>query len=308
MKQGEAPPKGAWTGALGGVKAPEPILLPDPVGRFAKTSARLARLAQGHPMEAWLSFMGRVVEAQKAAAAALPSLAGPDDADVRIAVEARVPPIAADGWRREPVWRDGLRLMMDCFDAAVLPGAAATVIADLRARDAAAVEALADAFLRGRLGAGDVGAAFWIAAALQLHFTRLAASLRPDALRLLEQRGLCPCCGSTPSAGLVRASGQTPGARYLHCSLCSTAWSHVRAICVTCGGSRTLTLRGIDGDAGIVKAETCDECRAYAKLCYEAKDTKADPYADDLASLALDVMVSEAGWARHAPNPLLLVA
>ena len=61
------------------------------------------------------------------------------------------------------------------------------------------------------------------------------------------------------------------------------------------------------GDAGAVKAETCDECGTYAKLFYEAKDPGIDPYADDLASLALDLMVSEAGWARHAPNPLLLV-
>ena len=308
MKQGGAAPTGAWTGAaVGGVKAPEPILLPDPVSRFARTSARLARLAEGHPMQSWLRFMGLVADAQRFAAAALPPVAGPDEADVSLAVEARVPPIAADGWRRDPVWRDGLRLLVDRLDEAAPTGAAATVIADVGARDEEAVEALADAFLRGRLDAGEVGAAFWIAAALQVHFTRLAATLGADSLRLLEQRGLCPCCGSTPSAGLVRESGRTPGARYLHCSLCSTAWNRARVVCITCGGSRTLKLMGIDGDAGVVKAETCDECRTYAKLCYEAKDTGADPYADDLGSLALDVMVSEAGWSRHAPNPLLLM-
>ena len=27
----------------------------------------------------------------------------------------------------------------------------------------------------------------------------------------------------------------------------------------------------------------------------------------DLATLGLDVLVAEAGWSRHAPNPLLLV-
>ena len=57
----------------------------------------------------------------------------------------------------------------------------------------------------------------------------------------------------------------------------------------------------------MVKAETCDACHTYAKMLYQAKDTEADPYADDLASLGLDIMVAEAGWARHAPNPLLLV-
>ena len=105
----------------------------------------------------------------------------------------------------------------------------------------------------------------------------------------------------------MTGAGQNPGARYLYCSLCSTGWNYSRAVCVACGGSRTLALRGIEDDAGLVKAETCDECGTYSKMLYEAKDMQADPYADDFATLGLDVMVGEAGWARHAPNPLLLV-
>jgi FdhE protein len=68
-----------------------------------------------------------------------------------------------------------------------------------------------------------------------------------------------------------------------------------------------LALKSIEGDNGAVKAETCVSCRTYAKLLYEAKDTQVDPFADDLATLALDVLVGEAGWSRHAPNPLLLI-
>jgi FdhE protein len=81
----------------------------------------------------------------------------------------------------------------------------------------------------------------------------------------------------------------------------------VRAVCITCGEARGLSLQGIDGDAGIVKAETCTLCQTYAKMLYQAKDTNADPFADDLASLGLDILVAEAGFARHAPNALLLV-
>jgi FdhE protein len=58
----------------------------------------------------------------------------------------------------------------------------------------------------------------------------------------------------------------------------------------------------------VVKAETCDECRSYAKMLYQSRDANVDPYADDLATLGLDFLVAEAGWARHAPNPLLLMA
>ena len=158
------------------------------------------------------------------------------------------------------------------------------------------------------MAGSDAGAALYIAASLQVYFTRLAAALDAPSLRLLQKRGSCPCCGSTPVSGVVTATGQTPGTRYLYCSLCSTAWSHVRAVCITCGGSRTLSLRGIEGDSGAIKAETCDECHTYAKMLYQAKDMQVDPFADDLATLGLDVLVAEAGWARHAPNALLLVA
>ena len=78
-------------------------------------------------------------------------------------------------------------------------------------------------------------------------------------------------------------------------------------MCITCGESRAISLEGIEGDAGIVKAETCGDCRTYAKMIYQAQDMKADSVADDLASLGLDVLVAEAGWSRHAPNPLLLI-
>ena len=61
-------------------------------------------------------------------------------------------------------------------------------------------------------------------------------------------------------------------------------------------------------DAGAVKAETCDACRTYAKMLYEGRDMQVDPTADDLASLGLDLLIAESGWARHAPNPLLLTA
>jgi FdhE protein len=81
----------------------------------------------------------------------------------------------------------------------------------------------------------------------------------------------------------------------------------VRAVCVTCGQSRPLTLEGIEGDSGAVKAEACNECHSYAKMLYQARDLDVDPFADDHATLGLDILVAEAGWSRHAPNPLLLV-
>jgi FdhE protein len=309
VRQGEVASQGKWTGSpVGGVKAPDALILPDPARRFATTAARLETLATGHPMEDWLRFMAKLAHAQHVSATGLEPVASPELSVVEQAVDAGMPPLAADGHRRASAWRDGLALLLDSFNGGSMPPQVQTVIAQLRARDAAAIECLADAFLHGSVEVADAGPVLYVAAALQVYFTRMAAGLPASRLRLLPQRGLCPCCGSTPSVGLVTATGQTSGARYLYCSLCSTAWNHVRAVCITCGDSRAISLEGIEGDAGIVKAETCGSCHTYAKIIYQARDMKADPFADDLASLGLDILVAEAGWPRHAPNPLLLVA
>jgi FdhE protein len=306
VRQGEATPKSGWTGnPLGGVKAPEALMLPDPATRFARTAVRLEALSDGHPMTEWLRFMGQLAQAQDVAARELRPFAGPDQTAVDQAVEARMPPLAADGHRRDRAWRDGLTILLDDINRASIPQPARAVIAKLSHCETGALEALADEFLHGAVT--DAGAALYVAAALQVYFTRLAAALLAASLRLLPQRGLCPCCGSTPVSGVVTASGRTPGTRYLYCSLCATAWNHVRATCITCGETRSLSLKGIEDDSGAIKAETCNECHTYAKMLYQARDMNVDPFADDLATLGLDLLVAEAGWARHAPNPLLLV-
>jgi FdhE protein len=312
MRQGEAArPAGSWIGnPQGGVSAPDPLILPDPLTRFAATARRLRALSDGHPMADWLRFMASLAQAQHQAVGALQPLGRPDVAQVRLAVEARMPPLAADGHARNPLWRQGLAVLVDRAGdqdiGETIPAEARTVMQRLGARAPAEVEKLADDFLSGAVAPVDTGAALYVAAALQVYFTCLAATLSEPELRLLPERSLCPCCGSPPVSGVVTASGPTPGTRYLHCSLCSTAWNHVRAVCITCGGSRTLSLVAIEGGSGAVKAEVCRECHSYAKMLYQLQDMAIDPVADDLASLGLDLLVAESGSSRHAPNPLVL--
>lgn len=308
MRQGEVAPKGQWRGsATGGVEAPAPILLPDPRRRFAITADRLLSLAEGHPMAGWLTFMAGLARAQHVAATATLELIVPDPASIERSVGARMPPLAADSHARARSWYDGLMIMLDAIDPELCPPPAQALIDMLQDASAEAIEQLASAFLSGDIAAEDAGPAVFVAAGLQVYFTRLAAALPVSELRLLPERSLCPCCGSLPSAGLVTATGKTPGTRYLHCSLCSTAWNHVRTLCITCGDSRDLSLKSIEGDNGVIVAESCGACMTYSKLLYQAKDMQADPVADDLASLGLDLLLAEAGWSRHAPNPLVLI-
>jgi FdhE protein len=318
VRQGEVAPKGGWAGnPMGGVTVPAALFLPDPATIFSRRSARLDALAAGHPMAEWLRFMARLARAQHEVATRLGAKTlgatalgkvegGPGTQEVEQAVAARMPPLAADGHRRHARWRDGLAMLLDAIDSPANPAPAQAAIDRLRCLDACAVERLADRFLLGGVDREDAGTVLYVTAALQVWFAMLAAGLPEPSLRLLPQRGLCPCCGSTPVAGVVTGAGSNPGTRYLHCSLCATSWTHVRAVCISCGQSRSLSQRAIEGRSGSVKAETCDECQSYAKMLYQAKDMQVDPFADDLASLGLDIMVAEAGWSRHAPNPLLL--
>ena len=188
VRQGETAPKGGWIGnASGGVKAPEPIVLPDPGRRFSRTAERLERLADGHAAEGWLAFMAEASRAQAAAAAKLPCAS-------RRPTRPPSPRRSRRAFRRSPptgiaATRPGataLRRCIESFDATAAPASAAATIAEMRRRDPAQIESLADAFLRGGVDPADAGAAFWIAAALQVYFTRLAATLagrRPQAAR-----------------------------------------------------------------------------------------------------------------------------
>ena len=280
------------------VGQPVAIVLPDPTTLFARRADRLASLAGGHPMADWLRFMARVARAQHDAVLAL----APVDA---VDVIEGIAPLATDGHRRNPDWREGLHLLLRALDDTTLPDQAGEALRQVQARDPAALESLADGCLHGGLHQGQVGEALYVAAALSVYFARHAAALPAADVHMLAQRGRCPACGSAPVAGVITASGQAPGVRYLHCGLCATAWNHVRAVCTTCGGSRGVALLEIEGGDGAAQAETCDDCHSYAKMLYQAKDMAIEPMADDLASLGLDMLVSEAGYQR-ASNPLVI--
>jgi FdhE protein len=63
----------------------------------------------------------------------------------------------------------------------------------------------------------------------------------------------------------------------------------------------------LEGGDGSAKCETCEECKTYSKLFYQAKNMAVEAFCDDLATLSLDLLVQEAGWKRHAPNPFMLM-
>jgi FdhE protein len=207
VRQGEIT-KGKWMGnPLGGVKAPQALVLPDPTTRFARAAARLEALSPGHPMEDWLCFMAKLARAQHSAAECMGPLPELGYDAVEQAVEARMPPLSADGHRRAAAWRDALATLLDSFDDQDVPAAARTVMADLRKREATAIETLADSFLHGSVESADVGPALYVAAALQVYFTNMAVALPEASLRLLPQ----PAAAQHPSRVWCLQQAKTRG-------------------------------------------------------------------------------------------------
>jgi FdhE protein len=79
----------------------------------------------------------------------------------------------------------------------------------------------------------------------------------------------------------------------------------VRITCSHCVSTEGITYHSIEGGSDAVRAETCGKCHTYRKILYQEKDTGVEPVADDLASLALDLLMTEDGFHRVNGNPLL---
>ena len=281
------------------------FLLPSP-GLFAERATRFEQLAEAHSLGDWLRFLGRLSRAQHEVLASIPAFPRPDPETLERARTHGMPPL--DPARRPALWRDALRQLIAALDGSDAPDAVRVSLAALRAADDRRLDTLADTLLEGGEASGLAGELPFVAAALQLTYTGMAARLDPAILHKLDAPNVCPCCGSPAVASVVRLGSAINNLRYLHCSLCNTEWNVPRATCTHCGGDKDVALHQLEGSSGAVRAETCDACSSYLKIVHQDKDPHVDPVADDLATLALDMLVDEAGYQRSGPNLLLIGA
>ena len=150
----------------------------------------------------------------------------------------------------------------------------------------------------------------WLHAVLQIMWTAWAHQLQEDDVPMVEQRSNCPCCGTEAVGSVVMISSDLANLRYMHCPTCNSRWNALRAKCTFCGDQSSMALQEIeDASMGALKgarAECCDHCHSYRKLFLLQHQQYADPIADDLASLALDILIGEDGYQRGGHNPFLL--
>lgn len=281
------------------------VIAPDPSRIFLRRARRFEKLALDHPLGEWLYFLAKLTHAQHDALMKFHPITRPDEPSLNASYG--MPPLPATRWQRDPAWRGAtLRLLLEMAERN-LPEAGLQQLHMLKNASPEALEALADRLLRGECDREYAGVMPIVAAALQVYWTHMASSLDSnDIPNPSDMPGVCPCCGSLPVASVVRSDEPVAGIRYLHCSLCNTQWNFVRVKCTSCSSTRGIAYHRIDGKREPIGAETCDSCYGYLKIVYAAQDKEVDPVADDLASIALDFMVDDAGYQRCGPNLLLM--
>lgn len=279
---------------------------------FAVRGVRLRELSPGHPMGDYLRFAAQIAEAQDLLVRDACPVTPPDTAALAEARTRAMLPLLVSHWHPGPAWRSlprGLARAM-AEHAQFLPEPVLRTLEAVRTASDEWLDTQLDKLVNGIAVGLDVAAAPLIGAAAQVLWMQTAAALGEGAFGRPEAEGICPVCGSRPAAGVLRIGGVAGGHRYLHCSLCATEWHMVRIKCSNCEGTEKVGYRQIDGDAapdrGAARAEICDDCGTYLKLLHQDRDPHVEPVADDLATIALDLLVAESGYLRSGQNLLLI--
>lgn len=299
-----------------------PIRFADTASVFREREMRLRQLAAGHAMRDYLIFMADIAAAQQRALSAPRVSPLPSEQALGEAARAGVAPLSPTLFRRSSEWREDLAQMLADLLPALLAGPARDTVVALQESPTEELERQADRLLAGVMLGLNLGQAPLIGAALQVYWARLVARTQaryPElAFGRVDDATLCPCCGSKPVASVVRLGSDDTGTRYLHCALCQSQWHMVRVKCSRCESTRSIFYQELEQAAdatpqatvtpprGAVRAEVCDDCDHYLKIVSMEKDAYVDPAADDLASVTLDLLVSDGHKQRHGVNFMLL--
>ena len=114
-------------------------------------------------------------------------------------------------------------------------------------------------------------------------------------------KGHCPVCGSLPSLSLLK---EEVGKRYLVCSFCGYQWRIDRMFCPFCNNKDQGSLHYLfaEGEEAY-RIDLCEKCHQYIKTIDYRKLEEQDIVLEDLATLHLDILATQKGYKRPAPNP-----
>jgi len=290
---------------IGDTAAAPFVRLPDPRQVFKQRGERFRALAAAHELKPYLLFLADLSDVQHDIQDGLPPVEMPAPDALARAREHAMPPLDRARFTSDPACDATFERVFASCGACLVPEAASAALQRVRATDAPARAAMAQAVLADAIPVEALAEHVFVAAALQVHFARLAARL--DAVSLVPVGdGVCPACGGPPVASMVVGWPGAHGTRFCACATCATLWNYVRIRCTVCGSTKSISFEEIAGGPGTVKAECCGECRSYVKVFYQHKDPSLDPVADDVASLGLDLKLRETDLRRAGVDPFLL--
>jgi FdhE protein len=290
--------------SIGEVAKPAFVRLPDPAQLFATRAARFRYLADRHDLNPYLLFLAGIADAQHGAQRRLPAPALPEPDALKRAREFGMPALDRTRFAPDPLFEETLARVLALAAGTDMPEEAAAALARVRAAGTGAWADMARSVLDDALPMESLAEHLYVAAALQVHFARLAARLDAKSLVPVGD-GACPVCGGPPASSMVVGWQGAHGTRYCGCALCGTLWNYVRIKCALCGSTAGIAYQELEGGAGTVKAETCKSCHGYLKILHQHKDPAVDVIADDVATLGLDLLVRETGFRRGGVNPFL---
>jgi FdhE protein len=286
---------------IGEVARPPFACPPDPLSLFRSRAQRFLALGARHELAGYLRFLAGLAEAQHRVQEGLP-VPDPLPEDVRErARELGLPPLPGGRFTFEPAFAATLEGLLARAAAIDMPPAARAALERLTSADIATREGMVRAVLANCIPIETVAEHVYVAAALQVHFARLAAQLDPDRLVPIGKTR-CPACGGVPVCSLIVGWRTAQATRFCACALCGTLWNYVRIKCTLCGSTKNISYQQIEGGSAGVKAETCDSCHAYVKILHQHEDSELEPVADDVATLDLDLLLREAGYRRGGIN------
>ena len=286
------------------VKAPF-ARLPNPLAMFAGRGQRLKALADGHTLRPYLLFLADLSDIQHRLQAGLPDPELPSAEALARSRQHRMPPLDRARFTSDAAMNAVWRHFVVMTDSIAMPDVARLALARVKTGGEADRTAMMGAVLSNAIPVEELAEHVFVAAALQVHFARLAARLDAGALLPLGD-GVCPACGGPQVSSMVVGWSGAQSARFCACSLCGTLWNYPRVRCTLCGATKGIAYQEIAGGPAAVKAETCESCRGYVKILHQHKEPTLDPVADDVATLALDLLLRDLGYRRGAVDPFLL--
>jgi FdhE protein len=290
---------------IGDVAEPPFARLPDPLAVFTSRAHRFKALAEGHQLASYLRFLGALSDCQHRLQDGLPDPDMPLHDALAQARTHAMPPLDRGYFTADAALDATFSRLFSLAAEIDMPEPARAALMRVRGADTALRDEMMRSVLADSIPVEAMAEHAFVAAALQVHFARMAASLDAKALVPIED-GVCPSCGGAPVASAIVGWQGAHGARFCTCSLCATQWHVVRVKCVLCSSTKGIAYQELDGGDPNVKAETCENCHGYLKILHQHKDPALEPVADDIASLGLDLLLRESGYRRGAVNPFLL--